>query len=307
MRYNGDVKCLFLYNPHSGRGKIQKKLPHIEKKLKERYDEVVIHATTSGADMTAWAREGAEKYDAIIFSGGDGSFNNVLSGIGESKVQLGYIPAGTVNDAAHSLRIPVNIKRALKIVTEGYSEALDCMRINGKEYAIYIAAACSLAAVSFETSQKKKKRIGWLAYAFEVLKRLRRVDVFPIRVTCGGETLSTHGVLIFVMNGRWVARFPVNRSASMQDGEMEIAVIKQVERPNFFRRIGAVFSLTSLMIGGCRIRKRDIVFMKGDRITVETGENVVWDFDGEKGVCGSVEIELLRGRVNLFVPKNKKI
>ena len=99
------VNCLFLYHPKSGKGKVAKKIGYIRKRLAERFDRVDIIATESGDDMTRYARDGAEKYDVILFSGGDGTFNRVLQGVEEGRdVRLGYIPGGTTNDVARSAR-----------------------------------------------------------------------------------------------------------------------------------------------------------------------------------------------------------
>lgn len=86
------MNCLFLYHPTSGKGKVAKKIGYIRKTLLAHFESVDIVATESGEDMTLHARSGAEKYDVILFSGGDGTFNRVLQGIGEKDVRLGYIP-----------------------------------------------------------------------------------------------------------------------------------------------------------------------------------------------------------------------
>ena len=99
------MTCIFIYNPNSGRGKIEKKLSYIVKKLKTKYEKVDVYATKAKGDLTQKVREIADKYDCVVFSGGDGSFNEVLRGIGdmEKLPLLGYIPGGTANDIAHSL------------------------------------------------------------------------------------------------------------------------------------------------------------------------------------------------------------
>ena len=153
------MRCLFLYNPNSGKGKIQKKLPLIERMLKTRYDEVALYATRSAEDLKEKVSAGAEEYDAIVFSGGDGTFNLVLGGIGDRQVKLGYIPSGTVNDVARSLGISKNVKKALKVIVGGRCERLDCMRA-GDTYAMYIVAAGAFTGVTYSTPQKKKKRFG---------------------------------------------------------------------------------------------------------------------------------------------------
>ncbi len=101
--------------------------------LKMRYDEVTLYATKSAEDLQRKAAEGAMAYDALIFSGGDGTFNLVLGGVGERKVDLGYLPSGTANDVARSLGIPKNVKKALKVILGGKARnaGLYAYRSNG--------------------------------------------------------------------------------------------------------------------------------------------------------------------------------
>ena len=108
------MNCLFLYHPKSGRGKVAKKIGYIRRTLCAHFGHVDIVATESGEEMTEYARDGAERYDVILFSGGDGTFNRVLQGIGGRDVRLGYLPGGTTNDVARSLGIPRNVKGALQ-------------------------------------------------------------------------------------------------------------------------------------------------------------------------------------------------
>lgn len=300
------MKCLFLYNPNSGKGKIKKKLPLVGKMLKTRYDEVEFYATKSAEDLQRKAGEGAAEYDAIVFSGGDGTFNLVLSGIGEKKVDLGYIPSGTVNDVARSLGIPKNVKRALKTIVGGRREQLDCMRV-GTGYAMYIVAAGAFTGVTYSTPQKKKKRFGRMGYVFECWKKHMKFTSFPIEITCGGRTEKTNAVLALVMNGRSVAGFPVNRKASMRDGRMEIAVLRERGALGFWGRFRAFFGIVRLFLFGAKRESKHLLRMNGDAVSIRTDRGVVWDLDGEKGNSGDVEIRLLPKHVTMFVPKNKKI
>lgn len=301
------MKCLFLYNPNSGKGKIQKKLPLIERTLKARYDEVVLYATKSAEDLQKRVAEGAEEYDAIVFSGGDGTFNLVLGAVGDKKVDLGYLPSGTVNDVARSLGIPKNVKKALKIITGGRREELDCMRINDTSYAMYIVAAGAFTGVTYSTPQRKKKRFGWFAYAFECWKKHMKFNSFPIEIDCGGRKEKAKVVLILVMNGRSVAGFPVNKKASMKDGRLEIAFLRERENLGFWGRARACFGIIRLFLLGSKCESRHLVRLFGDSVSVRTDEQIVWDLDGEKGDTGNIEIRLLPKRVTMFVPKNKKI
>ena len=220
------MKCLFLYNPNSGKGKIQKKLPLIERTLKTRYDEVALYATKSAEDLQKKVAEGAEEYDAIVFSGGDGTFNLVLGALGEREVELGYLPSGTANDVARSLGISKHIKKALKVVTDGRSEKVDCMRVGETDYAMYIVAAGAFTSVTYSTPQKKKKRFGWLGYLSECWKKHMKFNSFPIEVTCGGRTEETKAVLILVMNG--LSRQQKGEHAGREIGDRNSARTRRV-------------------------------------------------------------------------------
>ncbi len=301
------MKCLFLYNPNSGKGVVRRKLKYIGKRLGSAYETVDIVATSSANDMETRVREGALKYDLIVFSGGDGTFNNVLQGLGDQDVQLGYLPTGTANDVARSLGIPRSVRGALDVILKGRSERLDCMRINGARYAMYVAAAGSLTCVTYQTPQNQKKVLGWFAYFFRGLAKNMKLEVFPLEGECGGKQFATDGVLAFVLNGRSLAGFPVNKDASMQDGTLELVLIKQAKRPNFFQKIGAYFSLVTFMVVGMKVKKKDIDIMRGAHVRIHTNRELVWDFDGEEGLEGDIDVEVLRNRVKLFVPRKKKI
>lgn len=310
--YN-QMKCIFIYNPVSGNGKMAKKLDVIVKGLKEKYDVVDTYATKCAGDMTVKAREAAAEYDAIVFSGGDGSFNEVLQGVGplENPPELGYIPSGTVNDIAHTLRIPKNIKKALKIITTGRMEALDCMKVNEDRYVMYVVAAGAFTSATYTTPQASKNHIGKIAYWFEGAKRNLKFQVFDVCCECASAEVCnhTHSVLISFMNSRYVAGFGLNKKASLQDGKIEVAIVPQKENPKFFSKVGALLSVAKLFLFGYKRKKRptkSLISAEGDRFEVEVGDDVVWNFDGEKGISGKIHIEVVPKKVRMIVPKKLK-
>ena len=71
------MRCLFLYHEGSGRGTVARKLPLIKRRLSRRYQQVDIVCTTSADELMTHVREGMNTYDAVVFSGGDGTFNDV--------------------------------------------------------------------------------------------------------------------------------------------------------------------------------------------------------------------------------------
>lgn len=303
------MKCIFIYNPNSGKGKIEKKLPYIVKKLRKKYDTVDVYATRARGDLTQKIREVCGEYDCVVFSGGDGSFNEALRGVGDldSPPLLGYIPGGTANDIAHSLKIPrKSLRGALRVILHGRKELLDCMRINGEDYAMYSVSAGAFTSATYTTPQQEKRALGLLAYGIEGIKKNLPFRIFPVSVSNGKETKDTECVFILLMNGKCVAGWKMNKEGSMQDGIAECAIVKQKAKPNLYNRARALMALVKLFVMGYRFKERNIERLSGDRIHIGTTDDVVWNYDGEKGRCGSIDVEILKKKIPMIVPKNNK-
>lgn len=302
------MKCLFIYNPVSGRGKIARRLGYILRTLGEKYEVVDSYATSGRGDMARAVREAAAGYDAIVFSGGDGSFNEAVQGLceAESMPEVGYIPSGTVNDVARSLGIPKSIRRALKVVLCGENVQLDCMKINDR-YAMYIVAAGAFTSATYTTPQSQKQRMGRIAYGIEGIRKNLVFPVFPVRISDGVRTVEGESVFVVILNGKYVAGMPLNRDGCMTDGKVEAALIRQRKKPNVWHRLRAYFALARLFLFGYRVRERLIDRIEGSHFEIETDESVVWNFDGEKGISGKVVVDVLPRKINMIVPGGRKI
>lgn len=302
------MNCIFIYNPVSGRGKIHKKLDLITKTLNEKYDDVTVYATQYSGDMKRMAREAVGKYDAIIFSGGDGSFNEVLQGIADldNLPELGYIPSGTVNDIARTLQIPRNIKKALKIITTGRNELLDCMKVND-QYAMYVVAAGAFTSATYNTPQSDKNAAGKIAYYVEGIKHNFNFDFFDI--DCTSEKKQMHGMLILFFNSRYVSGFKVNELASLQDGKIEATVIQEEKKAKhgFLKKLVSLLVLAILFLfGRRRVKNKSLIHLEGSSFDVDVADNIVWNFDGEKGCSGKIHVEVVPKKINMIIPKKLK-
>ena len=302
------MKCLFVYNPVSGRGKTGKRLQKIVHALRERYGDVCVAATHAQGDMTRIVRESAPLFDAIVFSGGDGTFNEALQGVCESgcSPELGYIPSGTVNDVAHSLGIPKRLRGALRVIRSGRAVPLDCMKINDR-YAMYIVAAGAFTSAPYTTPQSLKKQIGFVAYGIEGIKKNLNFDVFGVTVSDGERSVHADSVFVVLMNGRYLAGIPPNRGSSMADGKIEAALIHQRKNPGFFGKVRAFLALARLFLLGYRVREKQITRFEGSHFEIEAEESVVWNFDGEKGLSGKVTVDVVPGRIRMLVPRHRGV
>ena len=115
-------KLLFVYNPRSGKAKIRNKLLDIvDVFIREGY-EVRIHSTQGKRDALQVIKN-REKgiYDRGVCSGGDGTLDEVVTGMMESGewIPIGYIPAGSTNDFARSLGLSFRMAEAAKDCIKG--------------------------------------------------------------------------------------------------------------------------------------------------------------------------------------------
>ena len=106
---------LLIVNPKAGLGLYQRHIPVVVNRLSAAGIVPAVYITQSTGDAKRIAMEKAEEYDAVICYGGDGTLNEVVSGVLESGTgrTIGYIPAGSTNDYAYSLKLPADMKDRL--------------------------------------------------------------------------------------------------------------------------------------------------------------------------------------------------
>ena len=110
-------KALFIVNPHSGKGLIKNYLLEIVDKLVKADYEVTIYTTQARKDAERVMLERDRDYALAVCSGGDGTLDEIVTGMIKSgfRTNIGYIPAGSTNDFANSLKIPSNMKKQRRL------------------------------------------------------------------------------------------------------------------------------------------------------------------------------------------------
>ncbi len=303
------MKCIYIYNPNSGKGKSEKNRNYIVERLKTKYDIVDTYATTAPKDMTVKLKEIANDYNTVVFSGGDGTFNEVVNALAplEKKPSLGYIPTGTCNDVARTLKIPRTIKKAVQLILNGEVKSVDCMRVN-ERYAMYVVCAGVLTKSTYSTPQNKKKSWGKIAYVYNALLEKNKVPTFHIQAYnwYGDLVAETDCILILIMNSKSIAGMRVNKHASLVDGQVEVAMIKTNKPKSKRSKIMALLAIAKMFLFGYRIKEKRIVRIKGDYFEFKTDENVVWNYDGEKGEEGNVIYSIVPKAIDIILKKNIK-
>lgn len=291
-------KMLFIVNPKSGREQIRSKLLEVLDLFSAAGYEIQIHITQRQKDAAeAAARWGQEK-DLVVCSGGDGTLNEVISGMMElpRAPLLGYIPSGSTNDYASSLEIPKQTMDAARNVLEGQPFPIDVGKFCKDRYFVYIAAFGAFTEISYQTSQDKKNLLGHQAYMLEGVKGLGALKSHRMKVEWDGNVLEEEFIFGMVTNTISVGGFKglVTQSVALNDGEFEVLLIRNPRTP---RDLSNIISYMFL-----KEEPNDYVFkFRAGHIRITSEEPVDWVLDGEFG--GSrleVEVENLKERIQIL-------
>ena len=160
--------------------------------------------------------------DMIVICGGDGSVSSAAASVIESGLPLGIIPAGTANDLARTLAIPLDFAAAADVVIAGHKRQIDVGMVNG--HAFFNVASIGLSS---ELAQKldptTKKRYGRLGYAVAALRILARAKRFRARIIEKGGSTSVKSYQIAIGNGRlYGGGNVVEQTAAIDDGTLDL-------------------------------------------------------------------------------------
>ncbi|MBQ1597697.1 MAG: YegS/Rv2252/BmrU family lipid kinase [Lachnospiraceae bacterium] len=292
------MKLLFIYNPHSGKGMIKNYLSDIMDIMIKAGYTVTVYATQYQGDAEDKARQEAGNYDRIICSGGDGTLDEVVTGIMSSgyEIPIGYIPAGSTNDFGNSLGIDKDMLKAARIAASGKPLAIDIGKF-GETNFVYVAAFGIFTEVSYQTSQQLKNTIGHTAYLIEAIKQLRDIKSYRMQVEYDGNVLYDEFIYGMITNTKSVGGIKgiIPGDISLSDGKFEVTLIKAPKNPMELNEIVQT-------LAGPREESELVYSFQADHLTLKATENIPWTLDGEYGGAPSiVEITNLHHALEIIV------
>lgn len=299
-------KLLFVYNPRAGKEMLKPKLSDVLDIFVKAGYEVTVHPTQAYRDAYYQIKEyEVGKYNLIACSGGDGTIDEVATGMmkrremGKDVVPVGYIPAGTTNDFAKSLHIPRKPLAAADNAVKGVPFPCDIGKFNDSVF-VYIAAFGIFTDVSYETDQAVKNVLGHMAYILEGAKRIFNIPSYKIKVEHDGEVIEDEFIFGMVTNSRSVGGFSnmVGKNIVFDDGLFEVTLIKTPKNPIALQEI-----IAALLIE--QVDTKHMYTFKTKKITFDSVEEIPWTLDGEfGGEQDYVEIENVQKAMEIMVPEN---
>ena len=274
-----EKKLLFVFNPKSGMGLIKNHLLDIvDIMVKAGYDPTV-YPTQARGDATRKVKEDGANYDRIVCSGGDGTLDEVVTGLREADlhIPLGYIPAGSTNDFARTLGISNDMVKAAEIAVGEHIFPCDVGQFNDDTF-IYIAGFGLFTEISYDTPQELKNVLGHAAYILSAAKSLASIPNYLMQIEANGEVIQDRFIYGMITNSLSVGGFKgiTGKDVQLDDGEFEVTLIKSPSNPIELNEI--IGYLTGILH-----ETKMVYTFKTNHIQVRSRASVAWTIDGENG------------------------
>ena len=274
-------------------------------------NNVTLIETTAPGSASSLAEQAIKDgFQTIVASGGDGTINEVVNGIGQKKreldeVSLGILPLGTMNVFARELGISLSIKKAWNTIQLGHTRKVDLpiaklhthSGLTEKVFIQMIGVGLDGDAVG-GVSIPLKRKVGALAYLVSTLSALRAT---PPKLTAKWDGGSTEGEWMCVGNGKmYGGPFTLFPNAMVDDGKLDLCVLPKVNNRIIAHAVIA-------MLRGKLNSWPGIIYHRVSELTIEGPTDTRIQADGDYIGKLPLQIRVLPRKLNVLVPKTNKV
>lgn len=297
--------CVLIYNPKSGKKfKLENYIPKIKKiLLNYNYEAQVIPTKYKGNAIELI--ENLDYKDLVISIGGDGTFNEIVTGNlkRDKKLLISHIPLGTTNDIGAMYGYNKNIINNLKMLLNGKIKGIDVCTINNQPF-VYCAGFGKFTSVSYKTKRELKAKFGYLAYIINALKEFNdKTKLYDIKYTIDDKVYNGKYSFIMISNANRIAGINnFYKDIKLDDSKFEVLFCSSSKKSDIAK-------------GLYYMKTKDITkvpmfeFHKTDNIKIEILNSVKnsWSIDGDELKSGSVfDINIIKNVKILLPTKNIK-
>ena len=286
-------KAMVIINPTSGGEQALNYKEKIENKVKEYFEVVETRITEKALDATHFAEEAAkEKYEAVIVFGGDGTVNEVISGIAEKEYipKLGIIPGGTGNLITKLVQIDQDIDKAIEGLDFNLTNKIDIGKAND-HYFGYIFSVGSLPEAIHNVEIEDKTKFGMFAYAINTVKSVIRDEVFNIKIETENGNYEGEASQLLVLLSNYFSDKKIFDENKV--GYANILILKDA----------SIFSKLSLipdLLKGDVVENDSIEYIKAKSIKISSDIEIESDIDGDQSDDLPVEIKVLGNHIEIY-------
>jgi len=256
------VEYKVIVNPAAGKGKAGKQIAYVKELLGAAgiaYELELTKRAGHAAELAAKAVQ--EGWPAVVAMGGDGTINEVVTGLAGFDTPLGVIPLGTGNDYARSLQLPRTLPEAIKVLAQPEVTLMDMGEDQGN-YFLCIAGIGFPADVMYNVNEEKSIFGGPPAIVWGIIKTLRDLRDMPLTLELDGRVLSVNAQGVFILNTVYAGGgFRFSPEASYSDGMLDVLLMRDMSRMEVLGLLPRVYAgthLTHAKVDFFRVRQVNI-------------------------------------------------
>ena len=287
-----------IVNPISGGRKNKNELQkYVSDYFSKNGNQVTLKTTTRRGEAKEFAHHAVQDSDdLVVVVGGDGTLNEVASGLVGSEVAMGIIPMGSGNGLARTLRIPQNIEKACKLISEGDRVKIDTGKANGRFFVL--VAGVGFDAVVGKRFDEHHKR-GPISYFYIGTKEFFLYKPETVKISFDNHSLEVEPFLIAVANGQQYGNNAIIApDAKLNDGFLDITIIHYTSTFQLIRALPKLFS-------GRLRRSPNADFYKAKSVRIQRSAPGVLNIDGEPvDEKSEIEISILPKCLKIIAPPN---
>jgi len=241
------------------------------------------------------SRAALEGYDAVYAAGGDGTLNDVASGLVERKTVFGVIPMGTGNGLARGLNIPFDLEGVIRMFERGKVIQIDVGKISshyffsvaGIGYEVYIADDFNQLTIP----NRHIRTLFFLALKHYIFKRPEKVTL----VIDGQELTRTLFGLTVCNTGQYGSGAVIAPHASAIDGKLTAVLIPKL---NVFSGLRATYRLFHNTIH----EMKGLEYIDFHSMKIKRENPGAYEVDGETHPGGNnLNVTILPGALRIIV------
>ena len=294
-------RMLLVINPNAGQRKARKHLTDMIDIFNRAKYTVITYITKCQGDGEQAVMRYANEVDLVVCCGGDGTFNETISGVLKSghDIPIGYIPAGSTNDFASSLHLSSDMAQATRDIVDGEPRRLDIGCFEGRHFS-YIASFGAFTKTSYTTPQELKNVLGHTAYLLSSIQELSQLKSYPLRFELpDGTVIEDMFIFGAISNSTSVGGILTlaEDRVDLCDGQFELLLIRM---PRDIAELTECVQALKRQTYNCNM----LTFIKADHLEITAPKDMNWTLDGEKeGGHEHISVHCLHNAVSVYCHK----
>lgn len=266
-------KLLLVINPIAGKGFAPRLLESASTSpINKAYRVEMIVTGYSGHARELAIRARHDGYDAVVAAGGDGTVNEVATGLIGSEVALGIIPSGSGNGFARQLSYSSDPLKAMEQIASAGTKKIDTLLINGKP-GINVSGFGFDGHVAWLFNHSGRR--GLSTYTKIAIRELFRFPTIRFHLEMDGKPMDCEAHMLVVANSREFGNAAIIApKADIADGLVDIVLVK---RPPL-RLLPGIFLQ---LFRGTLSNNRFVQFHTCSLLLGEANRPVYYHIDGE--------------------------